>query len=296
MKFKSLFLAAFVVLLGASATFSSQNSWQWEGIDLFSINGGLIKPSYELDDNPRLADLFSEFYFQVPVFLKEDNPNYWGVGFTGNLCSFTDTLLSDLSGSAGALSLVVGYNRQIRSDLHIYAEYNGGISGWWKDIQTDNVSHLLLGYLGYTRESSKQLYFRAGLALRYSFGKFAIPLPIVGISAALNDRYALELLAPVHALVRMRINEKIETGLKGAIAIEDICIHDSTDDLHYNIWRLVPSLYIDLKITNNLISRIETGSSYVIKYEVKTRSGEILVSQPPSPTNPFVNVSLRWAL
>lgn len=294
--FKSVvFLLMFVVMIHADD--STSVKWLWEGLHMFNLEVTSQNAADLKDDNGYSDIDWGSFYIQLPVYMKKGSPFYFGAGLIYNQYHLDyagpgiDTLNVDFkSKTAHGLKLLLGFNYRFGGKNHLYWEYNGGVDGWFNNVGTDHINHLLFAYLG--RKPRKNLYFRLGIAGSYSFKELLI-LPLVGVSVGFNDHLAFELMFPSHVMLRAKINDRFETGTKISIPIKDAGCSVADEDIKVSFQQLNGGVYFDTRIIKTLTARAEGGIAFWREKVLTLRGDETGTEVKPGVT-PYIRFSLRW--
>jgi len=218
--------------------------------------------------------------------------NYFGTGFIyrGTIPNLESAgVLFDPSiGNMG--QFVFAYNRTFTPKWSLYAEYNGGVSGVWKDPAFSN-SHMAFTY-GTYKHSPRSL-FRFGGGFAHSFGGLTI-LPILGASFGLTDRVALDILLPTHASLRYRINNRFEMGTRlnyhsGGMGFRDSI---SENPLSYSWSHFTGCGYTDMRLHKNIILRLEGGAELARSITIKDENHNEILSTTVENA-PYIAGSIR---
>ncbi len=290
-------LSVLVVSTILFAEESESYKWLWEGLHMFNLEITSHKATGNKDESGYSDIDWGNFYIQFPIHRKKESPFYFGAGFIYNQYHIDykgpglDSLdLVFKSKTAHGLKLLLGFNYRFGGKNHLYWEYNGGVDGWFDNIGTDHINHLLFAYLG--RKPRENLYFRLGIAGSYSFENLLV-LPLLGVSIGFNDHLAFELMFPKHIMLRARINDRFESGLRLGIPIKDIGCSAADKDIKISLQQLNSGAYLDTRIIKTLIARAEGGVSFWREWVINKRGSTKEKEISPGVT-PYLRFTLRW--
>lgn len=294
------YILLIIFMISIESVFASEVDtvkWLWEGLHMFNLEVTSQKTSSINDENGYSDIDWGSFYIQFPIHRKKESPFYFGAGLIYNQYHLDyngpnlDSMNIDFkSKTAHGIKLLLGFNYRFGGKNHIYWEYNGGIDGWFKNVGTDHINHLLFAYVG--RKPTKNVYFRLGIAGSYSFENLLI-LPLAGFSIGFNDHLAFELMFPKHVMLRTRINERFESGLRLGIPIKDVGCSTSSNDIKISFQQLNGGLYFDTRIIKTLTARVEGGVSFWREWVINKRGISKEMELSPGVT-PYLRFTLRW--
>lgn len=298
---KTLNIKIFTLILLLSLLSFAQDTtsykWLWEGFHMFNLEITSQKATNHKEMSGYSDIDWGSFYIQLPIHRKKESPFYFGAGLIYNQYHLdysgpeVDSLnVNFTSQAAHGLKLVLGFNYRFGGKNHLYWEYNGGIDGWFNNIGTDHLNHLLFAYLG--RKPKSNLYFRLGIAGSYSFEDLLV-LPLLGFSIGFNDHLAFELMFPKHVMLRARINSRFETGAKLSIPIKDVGCSVAGKDIKTSFQQLNGGVYFDSRIIKTLTVRAEGGVAFWRELLLSRRGKKSETEISPGVT-PYLRFSLRW--
>lgn len=300
MRIEKLLVLIFLFFMSShniSAGDSSSVKWLWEGLHMFNLEITSQSSASNKDDDGYSDIDWGSFYIQLPVHMKKGSPFYFGAGLIYNQYHldysgpFMDTTTINFkSKTAHGLKLLLGFNYRFRKKNHLYWEYNGGVDGWFDNVGTDHINHLLFAYFG--RKPSKNFYLRLGIAGSYSFENLLV-LPLIGISKGFNDHFAFELMFPSHVMLRARINKRFETGAKLSIPIKDAGCSVAEKDIKTSFQQLNGGAYFESRIIKTLTARAEGGVVFWRELLLSNRGSSRSKEVSPGVT-PYLRISLRW--
>ncbi|MGM0443962.1 MAG: hypothetical protein ACQEQV_07235 [Fibrobacterota bacterium] len=231
-----------IVLIQVSEA-DSRYSWLWEDYHLFNV----MYTCRHLSSTDSVSTLpAADLYTQIPLIRKDSLYIATGTLFR----SYAPQPYRQTENTQAAL--IGAVDVRISSQWHLYAEYNGGITGDFSRAR-QNQSHLLFTFAGYNLQ--RNTYIRGGAGLLHEFNKETI-FPIIGISHAFSDKNAVEVLIPKYLMYRRRFDDKTEGGLKCSLREVTLPVTDSGT---YSLRIPETTVFMERTLRTPLILRLQGG-------------------------------------
>lgn len=294
-----------LILLFTTSLFGRDNSylserWTWEKVRVFTLEVTPEKSArFDNLDGYSNVDL-ADFYIQMPLI--RNKPLHIGLGtwyrqIYADLANFETDQTLDYT--THVLRAVFGVKYQFTPKHLIYGEYHIGIDGKWNNLTWDIINHYGVIFYGFVPKKNR--LFRVGAVYARLYGK-DLPLPLLGASFTVGKRSAFDILLPSHALYRVRVAPRVETGIRTFISTGDFGTEDiATRPVVLSYTQLGSTIYGDFKLIHkpekffSLRLRTETGLYYLRTTTLNELNGSEIMRAFPKPA-PIVSFSLRWAI
>lgn len=253
---------------------SSLTTWHWDGLHLAMAGGSLTAFEGELSEG-RL-----QVYAVAPVFYR---PRL----FVGMGIDYEAWRLDmDPEVTVHRLLAPLGLFRRFSERWAIYAESDLGIQA-----EADQMDADALNWIGYAYASwnaAPRLRFRMGGAYDLNLGEPAI-YPLLGVHWLAGSRFALDVLLPVHAMLRFKVSPVLDVGLRSRIHSRSFLAKEST--LRHLQVTLGP--YADYTLVRQLALRVEVRALAWRRTEADGTDGGLLKENVMDAAE--AEMSVRWS-
>lgn len=270
--------------------------WHWEGLHAVLAGSGVSVS----ESGPSVANVRA--YVIAP--LVSQGPLFLGAGLDyeylhlDRLASFgSDSSLGvgteqlrGLHRCAIPLAFYYEFNKQ----WYMYLEGDPTIQSSMRPLKRDHGGFFCYAYAAYM--GTKLARFRFGLAYDYDLGGHSV-YPLLGISWTNLKHFAFDSLLPSHVLLRWKVAQRLETGIKGKISSRSI----STDamnpagDAILRYTQLTTGPYFDIRLVKKLDLRFETGPIIYRSVRVDRKDEIVLEKSTVGFDVWFVDVHAKWA-
>ncbi len=299
---KILFLFIIFFLFSNQTLFAK---WFWENNHLLNIE--YQNSSVKQGDSSDIITL-AQLSFKLPLILTD--PFILGLGLNYERYATEKSEISDfVNPSKNSVTIT---DNELPEDLYmtdplIFSRINlspvtyiyGELApGYHSDLEDSDEDDTLLyeGLVFYGYKKTNYLEFRIGISYNESYGEPQI-VPIVGIQWAITEKFAMDSMLPSYFLLRYKLTETIESGLRLKVTSRRVRLTDENyfDNDIIKIQHAGIGPYIDYNFKGSFVLRAECKYLFLRTIEFFNKSYRVIHDEVPENRWEGL-ISIRFAL